>query len=111
MLLSMNPLQVRETRCLRVGMLSNRRLQSPGGSNPRASSPKVAVFPRGGTTYTSATSTSTHGGMAQYVITGLTAGTYSVGGPVNLTNQSVDANGVLYLEGAAGSYVVGRTGP
>ena len=93
-----------------VGMLSivdssHRAVQVQG------SSPKVAVFPRGGTTYTSATFSSTHNGIAQYIITGLTAGTYSVSGPVTLTNQSVDANGVLYLEGAAGTYMVGRTGP
>jgi Heparinase II C-terminal domain len=85
--------------------VNHRGVQVDGGSS------KVAIFPRNGQTYNGTTFTSTHSGMAQYVVVGLAAGTYTVIGPVMLTNQSVDANGVLYFEGAAGGYTVGRSGP
>jgi len=39
---------------------------------------KVVLFARGGTTSTSTSFTTTHSGTAQYLIAGLTAGTYDV---------------------------------
>jgi hypothetical protein len=72
------------------------------------SNPKVGIFPKAGTTYTSVTFTSTHTGTAQYVVTGLTAGTYGVTGGIGLTNQVVDANGVLYWESGSGAFTVSQ---
>lgn len=71
------------------------------------SSPKVAIFPRAGLTYTSATFTTAHAGTAQYLVTGLTAGTYSVtvGGVPVVSNVSVaSSDNSLYFESTAGAF-------
>jgi len=74
---------------------------------------KVAMFARGGQTYGGLSFTSTHSGIAQYLIAGLTPGTYNVmvsGIPV-LLNAPVNAgDNTLYFESVAGTVVVG-TGP
>lgn len=71
-----------------------------------ATSPKVAVFAVSGNTYASVSFTTTHAGTAQYVIAGLTAGTYNVtlnGSPI-ATNQSVaDGDNTLYFESGSGN--------
>lgn len=72
-------------------------------------SPKVAVFARYGQMYTRATFTSTHAGVAQIAVAGLTPGTYSVAGPAAAT-MMVGADGVLYLEGTAGQYTISAIG-
>jgi hypothetical protein len=72
-------------------------------------SPKVAVFPRNGQTYTKASFTTTHAGTAQYLVTGLGAGTYSVtaNGASVLNKATVDAgDATLYFESASGTIVV-----
>ena len=73
------------------------------------SNPKVGIFPKSGTTYTSATFTTTHTGTAQYVVTGLAAGTYAVTGGVTLSNQLVNPNGVLYWESTSGAFTIIQT--
>lgn len=67
-------------------------------------SPKVAAFPCDGQTYTSAGFTTTHSGTAQYLIAGLSAGTYDVlGASPGVHGASVDpSDGTLYFESAAG---------
>lgn len=69
------------------------------------SSPKVALFPRGGSTYTASTFTTAHSGTAQYIVTGLTPGTYNVtvGGSPVVSGTSVAANdNSLYFESTSG---------
>lgn len=73
------------------------------------SSPKVAVFSKGGSSYTSSSFTTAHPGTAQYVVTGLTPGTYNVtvnGTPVvsGVTVSSGDES--LYFESTSGAVVV-----
>jgi hypothetical protein len=73
------------------------------------SSPKVAVFPRGGMTYGRATFTSAHTGAAQYLITGLTAGTYRVtvsGRPVVSGARVTAGANSLYFESTPGAVTV-----
>jgi hypothetical protein len=72
----------------------------------------VAVFPSEGQTLSTATFTSTHANQAQYLVSGLSAGMWTVlkdGEPLNLVAK-VDDSGVLYWEGTAGNYVLTRTG-
>jgi hypothetical protein len=72
-------------------------------------SPKVAVFPRNGQTYTKASFTTTHAGTAQYLVTGLGAGTYNVtaNGASVINKAAVDAgDATLYFESASGTIVV-----
>jgi hypothetical protein len=77
------------------------------------SAPKVAAFATGGQTYTTASFSTTHPGTAQYVIDGLSAGSYqvTVNGATVASNQSV-ANGdnTLYFESTSGSIVVSQGG-
>lgn len=76
-------------------------------------SPKVAAFAQGGRTYTSATFTSTHSGTGQYLIAGLTPGTYAVlkNGSTLLSNQIVVAgDNTLYFESSSGSFSIARAG-
>lgn len=76
------------------------------------SSPKVAVFPLAGTTYTSASYTSGYSGTGQNLVAGLTPGIYSV-----TVNSSTVASNVsvtstsdsLYFESTSGSVVVTQT--
>ncbi len=72
-------------------------------------SPKVAVFPLGGSTYESAAFTSTHSGTAEYLVAGLVAGTYNVtvsGAPV-ASNIAVNPNdNTLYFSSTSGSVLV-----
>lgn len=75
-------------------------------------SPKVAVFPLDGTLWTGANFTTAHSGTAQYLVTGLQAGTYdvTVGGSPVLTGATVAANdNSLYFESTSGSVVVSNT--
>ena len=75
-------------------------------------SPKVAVFPLDGTLWTGANFTTAHSGTAQYLVTGLQAGTYdvTVGGSPGLTGATVAANdNSLYFESTSGSVVVSNT--
>lgn len=72
----------------------------------------VAVFPSEGGTLSTATFTSTHANTAQYLVSGLSAGMWTVlkdGEPLDLVTK-VDDSGVLYWEGTAGAYVLTRTG-
>jgi diaminopimelate epimerase len=76
-------------------------------------SPKVAVFARQGVTLTQASFTSTHSGIAQYVIAGLAPGTYNVtvGGGTVVSGATVSANdNSLYFESTAGAVVATRIG-
>lgn len=71
--------------------------------------PKVAAFAQGGTTYTSASFTSTHAGTAQYLVAGLTAGTYDfkVDGSTVCNDVAVSASdNSLYCEATAGAVTV-----
>jgi hypothetical protein len=73
------------------------------------SSPKVAVFPRAGTTYASATFTTAHSGTAQYLVAGLTPGSYivTVGGiPIANCCTATSASDSIYFESTAGSVSV-----
>jgi PKD repeat protein len=78
-----------------------------------SSSPKVAVFARQGVTLTDVSFTSTHSGTAQYVIAGLSPGTYNVtvGGSIVVTGSTVNANdNTLYFESMAGAVLATQTG-
>ena len=75
--------------------------------------PKVAAFAQGGVTYTSATFTSTHAGTGQYLIAGLSPGTYTVAlnGSAILSNQTVVAgDNTLYFESSSGAFSITQTG-
>jgi parallel beta-helix repeat protein len=73
-----------------------------------ASSPKVAVFARQGALLTAASFASTHNGSAQYVIAGLSPGSYTVtlngaaiaGSPFSVAG----GDNTLYFEGSSGAY-------
>ena len=70
-----------------------------------ASHPKVAVFARQGATLTGASFTTTHSGTAQYLIAGMTAGTYSVklnGSQIAFVTVNANDN-TLYFESTAGA--------
>ncbi|MGC4050994.1 MAG: Ig domain-containing protein [Paludibaculum sp.] len=72
----------------------------------------VAVFPVEGGTLSSASFATTHAGTAQYLIAGLTAGSWSIfrDGGLVAASVAVDVAGVAYFEGPAGSYLLTRTG-
>jgi PKD repeat protein len=74
-----------------------------------ASSPKVAVFARQGSLLSGAAFTTTHSGTAQYVIAGLSPGTYNVtvGSNTVISGATVNANdNSLYFESTAGAVQV-----
>ena len=78
-----------------------------------SSFPKVAVFARQGALLTGASFTTTHSGTAQYVIAGLTPGTYNVtvGGSTVVSGATVNANdNTLYFESTDGAVVVSESG-
>ncbi len=79
-----------------------------------ATSPKVVVFARQGTTLTAASLTTTHSGTAQYLIAGLTPGSYTVtlnGSAIAGSPFTVAANdNTLYFEGGSGVYLVSAGG-
>jgi hypothetical protein len=70
--------------------------------------PSVAVFSRHGSAEASATFTTTHGGTARYVVTGLSAGSYDVtrDGSAVLAAGTVDSNGTLPFESIAGVFTI-----
>jgi hypothetical protein len=75
--------------------------------------PKVAAFATGGNTITALSFTSTHSGTGQYLVAGLTAGSYSVtvNGSAIATNQTVSQNdNTLYFESSSGTVSVTQTG-
>jgi len=79
------------------------------------SSPKVAVFPIGISepTFNGATFTSAVPGTAQFLVAGLTPGTYSVtiGGSTVISGAAVvNGNNSLYFEGGSGAVVVSTSG-
>ncbi len=79
-----------------------------------STTPKVAAFAQGGSTYTSAGFTTTHSGTAQYLIAGLTAGSYnvSVGGSTVSGSPFVVNSGdnTLYFESTSGSVTITQVG-
>ncbi|MBK7926475.1 MAG: hypothetical protein IPJ98_03000 [Bryobacterales bacterium] len=72
----------------------------------------VAVFPAEGLTLSAAAFTTTHSDAGQYLVSGLTAGIWSISrdGSVITAEATVDSSGTLYWEGGAGAYVLIRTG-
>ncbi|HEY3412181.1 MAG TPA: putative Ig domain-containing protein [Armatimonadota bacterium] len=72
----------------------------------------VAVFPAEGITLSAAAFTTTHSDAGQYLVSGLTAGLWSISrdGAVITAAANVDSSGTLYWEGGAGAYVLIRTG-
>ncbi len=77
-----------------------------------ANSPKVAAFASGGNTYSGVTFTTKHAGTAQYVIAGLSAGTYRVtaNGSTVVASQAVaDGDNTLYFESGSGNIQVATT--
>lgn len=72
----------------------------------------VAVFPSEGATLSAATFTSTHANTGQYLVSGLTTGTWSLsrGGSIVNSSVAVDSSGTMYWEGVAGAYSLSRTG-
>ncbi|MGC4052954.1 MAG: putative Ig domain-containing protein [Paludibaculum sp.] len=72
----------------------------------------VALFPVEGATLSSATFSVAHSGTAQYLISGLMAGSWSIrrGGSLVSSSVAVDSSGVLYFEGTAGTYLLSREG-
>jgi chitodextrinase len=95
-------------------------LSQPAATNFRvvqiadSASPKVAAFATGGNTYTSVSFTTTHAGTAQYLIAGLTAGSYAVtvnGGAITGSPFTVvNGDNTLYFEGTSGAYSVSQSG-
>ncbi len=74
---------------------------------------KVAAFGTSGGTFTSAVFTTTHGGIAQYLIAGLSPGTYTVAlnGTALLSNQNVaSGDNTLYFESASGAISITQSG-
>jgi hypothetical protein len=75
--------------------------------------PKMAVFARQGATLTAVSCTSTASGTIQYLVAGITPGTYAVtigGSPVSGSPFTVNANDdTIYFEGAAGAMQVGAS--
>lgn len=86
-----------------------RGIQIGGGA------PKVAVFARTGSTYATATFTTSHTGTAQYVVAGLTPGVYTVSrnGSVVATGVPVSgADNTLYMDaGSAGAWTITNVPP
>ena len=77
-------------------------------------SPKVAIFPRSGTTYNAAVFTTAHSGSAQYLVTGLTAGIYTVtvsGKPVVSGVMVTSGDNSLYFESTSGVVSVQPASP
>ena len=75
--------------------------------------PKVALFPRDGLLYNSATFTATFGGTAQIFIAGLAAGHYQVsrGGSTIAADITVkDKDNTLYFESVGGTFQVSEIG-
>jgi hypothetical protein len=79
-----------------------------------SSSPKVAAFAKGAATQSFLSFTSTHSGTAQYMIAGLSPGTYSVTQGSTAVSGSpftvVYGDNTLYFEGTAGNYSIASTG-
>lgn len=77
--------------------------------------PKLVSFATGGTTYSSWSGTSTFSGTGQYLIAGITAGSYTVtvgGTPVSGSPVTAAANdNTLYFEGGSGAVVVSSAAP
>lgn len=74
-----------------------------------ATAPSVAVFAKAGADQTSGSFTSTHSGTAQYVVTGLVAGTYDVvrgGATTVLDDEVVGTDGTLAFESTAGAFTI-----
>src|SRR5579883_353631 len=77
-----------------------------------ATSPKVAVFARQGALLTGVSFTSTHSGTAQYVIAGLSPGSYTVtnnGASIGSSFTVNSGDNTLYFEGSAGNYNIVQT--
>jgi hypothetical protein len=95
-------------------------LTQPAAANFRVvqvndgTSPKVAAFAQGGSTYTSASFSSTHVGTGQYLIAGLTAGIYTVtvnGTAVSGAPFTVNSgDNTLYFESGSGAVSVTQAG-
>ncbi len=72
--------------------------------------PKVAAFAQGGSTYASASFTSTHSGTGQYLVAGMSPGTYTVtvgGTPVSGSPFAVYAgDNTIYWESGSGAVQV-----
>lgn len=66
-------------------------------------SPKVASFPLGGALYNTASLTSTFTGTAQYLITGMVTGTYTVSGAVSSSCVVAASDNSCYFEGGPGA--------
>ena len=74
--------------------------------------PRVAMFARQGALLTGSSFTTTHSGTAQYLIAGLSPGTYQVvlNGSTILSNQTVaTGDNTLYFESSSGSIAVTQT--
>ena len=71
-----------------------------------ATAPSVAVFAKAGTDQAAGSFTTTHSGTAQYIISGVSAGTYDVlrGATPVLNDFVVDANGVIPFESVSGAF-------
>ena len=91
------------TTCLNPDMYwTGAQLDDPGGS-------KVYLAARHGDLQTTLTATTTHSGTAQYLVTGLSAGVYSVmvdGTLVVRTVAVADGDNTMYFEGVAGRYSI-----
>jgi hypothetical protein len=94
-------------------------LTQPAAANFRvlqiadSTTPKVAAFATGGNTFSSVIFTTTHSGTAQYLIAGLSAGTYTVtvNGAAVASNQSVvNGDNTLYFESTSGTISIVGTG-
>ena len=74
--------------------------------------PKVAAFAQSGTTYNALSFTSTHSGTGQYLVAGMSPGTYTVtvgGTPVSGSPFSVYAgDNTIYWESGSGAVQVGN---
>ncbi len=76
-----------------------------------ATTPKVAAFAQGGNSYSSVSFTSTHSGTGQYLVAGLSPGTYSVqlNGSTLLANQTVaTGDNTIYFESSSGNISVSQ---
>lgn len=73
--------------------------------------PKVAAFATGGSTITALNFTTTHSGTGQYLVAGLTAGTYTVTAPSGPFSCTVAANdNTIYFESTAGAVSIAASG-
>jgi hypothetical protein len=82
-------------------------------------SPKIALFPRKGKTYTTTSFTAAHTGTAQILISGITPSSLSnkvytllLNGTPVVQHKSAGADTTIYFEGPAGSYqLIAETAP